>query len=189
MIRQATSTVHDTSSASAEEAAPSLVLARYGAIPVVARFDIGECEVTRGQQLVVETDRGEELAEVLEFIPTHLSSNADSAGRVLRVATADDRSRAADASRACEEAFEGWLRRCEEWKLQLELVDIEQTLDEKLILYVLNDRGPETTRLALLAAAGGHGVIHVQPVNAEGVDPVKDSGGGCGSQGGCGCSH
>ena len=64
--------------------------------------------------------------------------------------------------------------------MQLELIDIERTLDDRLVLYVLNDRSAETTRLALLAAAGGFGVIHVQPVSAEGVVQTG-GGGGCGS--------
>ena len=65
-------------------------------------------------------------------------------------------------------------------------MDIEQTLDgEKHILYVLSVRGAETTRLALLAAAAGLGIVSVQPVDAEGI--VDGTGSGCGS--GCGCSH
>jgi hypothetical protein len=37
--------------------------------------------------------------------------------------------------------------------MQLELIDIERTLDDRLILYVLNDRSAETTRLGF--AGGG----------------------------------
>ncbi|MFO0976393.1 MAG: hypothetical protein U0996_08345 [Planctomycetaceae bacterium] len=65
------------------------------------------------------------------------------------------------------------------------MIDIERTLDRRLILYVLNEHDPETTRLALLAAAGGHGIIHVQPVTSDGIPPEKSKG-GCGD---CGCSH
>ncbi|MFN8705965.1 MAG: hypothetical protein ACK50J_04745, partial [Planctomyces sp.] len=73
-----------------------------------------------------------------------------------------------------------------EWKLELELIDLEITLDEKTVLYVLNDRNAETTRLALLAAATGRGIVIVQPVTADGVVPLgSGGGGGCGS-GGCG---
>ena len=65
--------------------------------------------------------------------------------------------------------------------------DLEWTLDrQKLVLYVLGGRGPDTTRLALQAAAAGLSVIEVQPVSAEGVVPLPAAGGGCGS-GGCGC--
>ena len=71
-----------------------------------------------------------------------------------------------------------------DWQLQLQLIDVERTLgDDHVILYVLNDQNAETTRLALLAAAAGFGIIHVQPVTADGI--VNQTSGGCGS-GGCG---
>ena len=76
-----------------------------------------------------------------------------------------------------------------EWKLDLDLVDLEWTLDrQKLVLYVLGGRGPEATKLALQAAAAGLAVVEVQPVTADGPVPLPPAGGGCGS-GGCGCEH
>ena len=67
--------------------------------------------------------------------------------------------------RAAADAFGGWEQRIAEWRLDVQLVDLEWTIDQsRLILYVLNDRGPECAKLALQAAAGGWGVIDVQPV-------------------------
>jgi hypothetical protein len=81
--------------------------------------------------------------------------------------------------------FPEWITRITEWELMLELIDLEWTLDrQKLILYVLNDRGPDCTKLALQAAAAGLGTIEVQPVTAEGLVTPPASTGGCGS---CGC--
>ena len=81
--------------------------------------------------------------------------------------------------------FLDWQQRLADWQLQLQLTDLEWTLDQQqIILYVLNGQDAETTRLALLAAAAGLGIIHVQPVAAEGVVQAT-GGGGCGS-GGCG---
>ncbi|MCY2966757.1 MAG: PSP1 C-terminal domain-containing protein [Planctomycetota bacterium] len=112
--------------------------------------------------------------------------------RVLRIAASEELT-AAETSRADAQAsFESWRQRMVDWKLQLDLLDLEWTLDrQKLLLYVLGGRGPETTRLALLAAAAGLAKIEVQPVGADGLQPVeKPAGGGCGSGGGgCGCSH
>ena len=85
--------------------------------------------------------------------------------------------------------FSGWIRRLRTWQLQLELIDLEWTLDRRLILYVLNARGAETTRLALLAAAHGDGTVHVQPVNADGVVSASSGGSGCGSGCGSGGCH
>jgi hypothetical protein len=165
-----------------------LVLARYGRVPQVARFAVHGFALQRDDSVVVSTDRGEELATVLQLLPSpkrKVSGEWDVnwTGEVLRLATQDDLTVAAASALAAEVSFPQWLDRASKWKLQLELIDLERTLDERLILYVLNDRGAETTRLALLAAAAGFGVVHVQPVGAEGI--VESTGGGCGS-GGCG---
>ena len=106
---------------------------------------------------------------------------------VLRRATAEDEARHAALKREAQADFSLWQARILEWKLSLELLDLEWTLDrQKLVLYVLGGRGAETTRLALQAAAAGLAVIEVQPVGADG--PVPTENGGCGS-GGCGCGH
>jgi hypothetical protein len=106
----------------------------------------------------------------------------------VRIATNEDEFRAQRLQSQCEAEFYEWCRRILLWNLPLELVDLERTLDEeKLILYVLADRGPATTQLALHAAAEGLGLIEVQPVSSAGLVAVS-GGGGCGS-GGCGCSH
>lgn len=162
-----------------------MVLARYGRVPVVARFDANSVDVDRGSHVIVETDRGTELAVVLEVVPPHLQSDHEPSGKVIRKANGADVALARSLTDRAEQDFPDWMQRCADWKLQLELIDIEWTLDEQLLLYVLNDRGPETTRLALLAAAGGHGIVHVQPVGPEGVLAPEPKG-GCGS-GGCGC--
>jgi hypothetical protein len=173
----------------AESNVGGIVLLRYGNVPINARFNAAGLVANRGQQVVAETDRGHELATLLEIIPEHLQPTSQPSGNVLRIASDDDLATAASLLSEAEKQFPEWLRRCSDWKLQLELIDIEWTLDRKLILYVLNDRGPETTRLALLAAAGGHGIIHVQPVGPDGAEFEKPGGGGCGTGGGCGCGH
>jgi hypothetical protein len=106
---------------------------------------------------------------------------------VLRRATPEDEVRHAELVREAQGAFVEWQGRIVEWKLDLDLIDLEWTLDhQKLVLYVLGGRGPETTKLALQAAAAGLAVVEVQPVDANGPVPVLLGGGGCGS-GGCGC--
>ncbi|MFO1003613.1 MAG: hypothetical protein U0936_25040 [Planctomycetaceae bacterium] len=156
-------------------------LARYGRVPQVARFSGFGPTVDRGTQIVVSTDRGEEIAEVLQATRNLKPETPDGmTGEVVRVATDVDLATSAKNEQMMEAAFPGWIERCAKWKLQLELIDLEMTLDSRLILYVLNDRGAETTRMALLAAAAGLGIVHVQPVSAEGVVQAS-GGGGCGS--------
>lgn len=170
-----------------------LLLARYGAVPQVARFSISDellHELTRnldslhGTQIVVESDRGTEIASILEAVHEGLNPTPKaSTGRVLRPAESRDLTDAAKNRREAELSFADWLGQITEWQLQLQLIDMETTLDGQRILYVLNGQDAETTRLALLAAANGRGIVQVQPVSRSGVE-VKAGGGGCGS--GCG---
>ena len=183
-----------------ESAAPfCLVLARYGAIPQVARFGVSAnqrqqigTKLRHGAELVVETDRGPEIASVLDVLEAKIVAE-DSAvtGNVLRAATSSDTTQFQENRRIADQDFVGWQRSLEKWQLQLQLIDVEWTLDrEKVILYVLNGQDAETTRLALLAAAAGKGIIHVQPVASEGI-VYSSQGQGCGS-GSCnsgGCGH
>jgi len=180
------------------------LLVRYGAIPEIGRFACaGETVPTRGTSVVVQTLRGRELGTVLESarpVPPpasrfdapdeHPPSEQElSSQRVLHVASREDLEHAAMLRTEAQRAFADWQRRMAGWNLQLDLIDLEWTLDrQKLLLYVLGGRGPETTRLALLAAAAGLSVVDVQPVGPEGIVAEPKKSGGCGS-GGCGCSH
>ncbi|RLS56562.1 MAG: hypothetical protein DWH91_06405 [Planctomycetota bacterium] len=169
---------------------PRDYLIRYGVVPEVARCQIvpGISRPERGAAVVVQTHRGPQLGEVLG----DLRAEADNppAFTVLRTATATDLDQARQQAEQSAAEFADWTNRIAEWNLDLQLIDIEWTLDgSKRVLYVLNERGPECTRLAIQAAASGFGIIEVQPVGAEGlISQPEVSGGGCGT-GGCGCSH
>jgi hypothetical protein len=175
------------------------ILVRYGAIPEVARFahDLAETPV-RHERVVVNSHRGVELGTTLETLRAALAAPAGTTPgsgeppdqapeiRVLRRATPQDEAQHAALRREADEAFPRWQARIQEWNLDLELLDVEWTLDrQKLVLYVLGGRGAETTKLALQAAAAGLAGVEVQPVNADGPVSVG-AGGGCGS-GSCGC--
>jgi cell fate regulator YaaT (PSP1 superfamily) len=172
------------------EAPAAVFLVRYGAVPEVARFvDDGEVPPQRGESVVVETNRGLQLGTVLERLKPSRDPAPES--RISRRATREDLEAARQLARDCDDAFEGWCARIRQWNLNLELIDLEWTLDrQKLILYVLCERGPDSTKLALQAAAAGLGIVEVQPVSSLGLVQPEPSGGGCGSGGGgCGCSH
>ena len=166
------------------------LLVRYGVMAEVGRFGAAQL-LPVGESVVVQTARGLELGTVVSPAaprspaPDTSAENADIGDRptVLRNATADDHATAAENATACAAEFAAWQERIVQWNVDVELIDIERTLDAaKLVLYVLNDRGPETTKLAIRAAAAGFGVIEVQPIGPEGL--VYATGGGCGS-GGC----
>lgn len=165
---------------------PNICLVRYGSVPEVARFvNRADSPLERGDRVVVRTHRGLQLGQMLDAVP---QSAEEIDFEIVRPATGDDEAAAQRLQARCEAEFYEWCRRIVVWNLSLELIDLERTLDEeKLILYVLTERGPATTTLALQAAAEGLGLIEVQPVSAAGLVAVP-TGGGCGT-GGCGCSH
>ncbi len=164
----------------------TVYLVRYGAVPEVARFLCALAEPPeRGASVIVDTHRGLLLGSVLERVKSPAPGDIDVS--IVRCATVADLQAAASLRDRCEVEFARWLERIAEWELSLELIDLEWTLDgTKLILYVLTERGPDTTNLALQAAAAGLGIIEVQPVAAEGLVALPSPGGGCGT-GGCGC--
>ncbi len=179
-----------------QSASRLVYLVRYGTTPEVARCLVdAEMELSRGDAVVVRTHRGEQLGTLLER-ERSTASVEEIEFEILRRATDGDRAQAEASRRRCDRAFGEWTERIATWNLQLELLDVEETLDSaKTILYVLCDRGPDSTKLALQAAATGLGIIEVQPVSAEGLVVTAPSGGGCGSGGcgsgggGCGSEH
>jgi hypothetical protein len=189
------------------------LLVRYGVIPEVGKFPCPlDASPGRGERVVLRTHRGAQVGVVLQHLPprapqaeaTHPEAaqseanppdpDGDDASEaagptVQRVATPEDLRLDDQLRSEAQTLFSRWQQLFADWNLQLELLDLEWTLDRaKLVIYVLGGRGPDTTRLALLAAASGQGPIEVQPVTADGLVPLERSGGGCGS-GGCGCSH
>ena len=170
-----------------------IYLVRYGTVPEVARFVNESPELpSRGTSVVVETDRGLQMGTVLERLKPNFdpAKENETEFKLIRSATDRDLDAARELNRDCELAFPQWSARISQWNLNLELVDLEWTIDRgKLILYVLCERGPDSTKLALQAAAGGFGVIEVQPVSATGLVTIPQSSCGSGGGGGCGCDH
>lgn len=159
-------------------------LVRYGAMGEVGRFVATDIACDIAQAVIVRSPRGAEWGTVIGRDAKSATSE-EGLPAVLRRATGDDEACLSLRRSECEAEFPRWQNRIREWNVDVELIDLEKTLDgEKLVLYVLNDRGPETTKLALRAAAAGFGVIEVQPVGREGLIQAASGGGGCGS-----CGH
>ena len=155
----------------------AVYLVRYGAVPEVARFrDASHATPSRGESVIVETHRGLQVGSVLEQLkPSLIAADMEIDFEIVRAATPADLQAARERTRECDESFAGWCDRIVEWDLELELVELEWTLDRQ--------------KLALQAAATGFGIIEVQPVSATGLVVVEKESGGCGTGGGgCGCS-
>ncbi|MEO2018698.1 MAG: hypothetical protein ABGZ53_30475 [Fuerstiella sp.] len=189
-----TNTIDTTSTTESDKSPAAVVLVRYGVVPQVARFaapdEVAQSIAVRqvhGMRVVVDTDRGTEVGHLLEVVRNAIVSEDKAlTGSVLRLSTAADEDRFVENRQKADREFFEWQVRVSDWGLELQLIDLEWTLDQQnLILYVLNGQNAETTRLALLAAAAGLGIVHVQPVEADGIVQQTSGGGGCGS-GGCG---
>jgi cell fate regulator YaaT (PSP1 superfamily) len=161
-----------------KQAQPKTNLVRYGRVPEVARFDLADsASIERGDAVVVETHRGLMLGEFLEVVP--VGSTEGERSTLVRKATAEDLQQHSSHREKCETEFQTWCERIEKWDLDLQLIDLEWTLNgEKLIFYVLNERGPDCTKLALQAAAGGFGIIEVQPIDGNGIVELPNAAGG-----------
>lgn len=181
-----------------------IALVRYGVVPEVARCDFSAIgPVARGDRVVIKTARGEQMGVVLDVLrprteplPVHLANGPgeDAASfDVVRIATPEDEGRSIDLIGKADEEFPHWQARVAEWELDLQLIDLEWTLDGgQRVLYVLNDRGPDCTKLALRAAAAGLGIVSVQPVASDGLvtlpATMTTNAAHCGAGGPCGCS-
>jgi cell fate regulator YaaT (PSP1 superfamily) len=171
-------------------------LVRYGVIPEVARCRWADgTPLPRGAEVVVETHRGRQLGTIVQVLPERPAAAPPASPQeqvheaapftVLRLATPADCQRHTELHAEAQTQFLTWVERIRRWNVDVQLVDLEWTLDRsKLILYVLNERGPECTKLAIQAAAAGLGVIEVQPVSSAGLVSQPAAGGGCGT---CGC--
>jgi hypothetical protein len=196
-------------------------LIRYGVMGYVGRFRAqrdSDLILERGQAVVIQTDRGTELGEVLLPLPaasTDGGSESEQPGsdettagrrdghprsalRVLRSASPDD----LVTARQCEGLRGERYALCSEILCEddwpIELIDIEPLLDPTTT--VLHYLGPDDLDLSLLRARFRSRCsfdVLLEPLGASAIagesEPVRSvAGGGCGSCGtpnGCGsCS-
>jgi cell fate regulator YaaT (PSP1 superfamily) len=117
---------------------------RYGQMRFLGEFEgLQGQEHPRGQRVVVQTERGAELGEVLcrATDRTALFLENPGSGRVLRVATAHD----FEVAEGLEERRHEGMRVCQELigqrRLVMDLVDVEAILGgERLVFYYLAER-------------------------------------------------
>jgi hypothetical protein len=171
--------------------ADSAYLIRYGVMGYVGRFRASpECPgpLGRGQSVVIRTDRGVELGEVLIPLDEAGAAKAQPADlqRVIRPAGPDDldRSRRAEASRSDRFALCRRVLEDEGWPW--DLVDVEPLLEDGVT--VIQYLGPHHLDVAAIRARFRMTCdldVVLEPVGAD-SEEAGAIGGGCGSGGGCG---
>jgi cell fate regulator YaaT (PSP1 superfamily) len=120
-------------------------IVRYGSMRVVGEFTSrSESEFTRGQDVLVRSDRGIEWGEVLspadDRSREYLGSEKP-AGRILRKARDEDYQSRDELESKERREFEDCRRFIAERKLQMQLVDIEHIFGgERVVFYYLAEK-------------------------------------------------
>jgi len=118
-------------------------IVRHGAMRFLGEFDPETGEYARGQEVVVRTDRGLELGQVLcPATPRAVELIAEpTRGRILRVLSERDRAERERLREAEQRAMETCARFVQQRRLQMELVDVEHLFGgERIIFYFLAEK-------------------------------------------------
>jgi cell fate regulator YaaT (PSP1 superfamily) len=118
-------------------------IVRHGAMRFLGEFDPEACAYARGDEVIVRTERGHELGQVLcPAEPRALEMLGEpTRGRIIRRMTPRDR----EERRRLEHQEEQELETCERFvrnrRLQMELVDVEHLFGgERVIFYFLAEK-------------------------------------------------
>jgi cell fate regulator YaaT (PSP1 superfamily) len=138
-----------TGCAARRDAAPRLTMAntyvvRYGQMRFLGEFTgLSGQEHPRGQRVVVRTDRGTELGEVLcpATDRTAVFLENPARGEVLRPASAEDLAAEARITALQQTGFEACREFIARRRLQMDLVDVEAILGrERMVFYYLAEK-------------------------------------------------
>lgn len=105
-------------------------------------FDPDELDIVANSHVIVETVRGIEFGEVV--VPNREVPDEQIVAplkKVIRVATEEDISHAADNSKKEKEAFEICLKKIKEHNLDMKLIDVEYTFDNNKVLFYFTADG------------------------------------------------
>ena len=174
-------------------------LIRYGVMGYVARFRASSgCggSLERGQAVVIQTDRGIELGEVLVNLDEPGLAPTIDQQTVIRTASPEDLARSRHAESIRGDRFALCQRVLREGDWPWELVDVEPLLDDRAT--VLHYLGPHQLDVATLRARFRMTCDFDVVLEPVGIDPedslaaeealrAGDDHGGCGSCGSGGC--
>ena len=117
---------------------------RYGQMRLLGEFrGPADLELARGQRVVIGTDRGMELGEVLAPATDRTAAFLENPARgdVLRTATAEDLEAAARLADRQEAGFAACREFIGRRRLQMDLVDVEAILGgERMVFYYLAEK-------------------------------------------------
>jgi len=153
---------------------------RFKRLGKIYFFDPKWLEVKKGENVVVETAQGEEIAEVV--IPNRMIDEeklANPLKKVLRLASTRDLKHAEDCRKKEKEAFELCNKKIKEHKLEMTLTDVEYKFDNsKILFYFTADGRIDFRDLVKDLAAVYKTRIELRQIGVR--DEVKRIGGGNG---------
>ncbi len=116
---------------------PKIVQVRLRESGRTLYFQARKFDLSVGEEVIVEVERGEELGEVIsrqELAPGE-SGKEESLKKVKRIATAADKKRWEENKRKKEEALKTCLKKIEEREIPMKLVDAEYSFDQSRITF------------------------------------------------------
>lgn len=151
---------------------PSRYVVRYGTPRLVAEFGVrGRDQYDRGQAVVVRSDRGQELGEVL--CPASDKTRewlgvGESKGQILRTISDEDRKRADEQTSREREYFRGGKELIEQSRLQMQLVDVEHLFGgERLVFYYVAETRIDFRELVKALAGRFHMRIEMRQIGVR----------------------
>jgi cell fate regulator YaaT (PSP1 superfamily) len=119
-------------------------IVRHGVMRLLGDFEpAADAAFRRNQDVVLETERGLEIGEILcEATPRALGYLEEpTRGRIVRAMTDEDRAQLLQSQAREDSAFHRGIDFIRERKLQMELVDVENLFGgERLIFYFLAEK-------------------------------------------------
>ncbi len=163
-------------------------LVRFGLMGHVGRFEASaDLNCARGRRVVLQTNRGLELGEILVAAgeDSELVSGQARSGVVLRELTTEDSSKEQQLQERQQRTFEICSRILAERHIAVDLIDSEHLFDgATFVLYYLGDAPPALADLTAELSQKLRIQVQFRPV----IEPMGEPG-GCHGGGGHGCAN
>lgn len=163
---------------------PTSYIARHGATRVVGEFAPPSDQVfRRGQPVLLKTERGLEVGEVLcpatRALVDHLPE--PSRGTIVRGMTEEDKGRAAELKARQQREFAAAVEIVAQRRLQMELVDLERLFGgERVIIYFLSEKRVDFRDLVKDLAREFQTRIELRQIGVRDEAKLKADFGDCG---------
>jgi len=166
------------------EAAPPRFIVRHGATRFLGEFTTDAGRVfPRGSTVIVRTDRGQEVGEVLcPSTPQAAQLLVEpTRGQIARVATPDDLAKRDRIAGLKNEEFDAARRMIGERRLQMELVDVEHLFGgERIVFYFLAEKRVDFRELVKDLARTFQTRIELRQIGVRDEAKLKADYGDCG---------